>query len=355
MAEQRKAKRKTGKNDKPVTLRDVAIRADVHLSTVSRVLNPANRKMVSDDVAERVKKIAVEMGYRANPFGYGLRTNKSNAIGVVIPDLTNPVFPPIIRGMEHALRESGYTAIFADSNESVEEERNIVQQMQARQVEGLVLASAHRADKIVEEAMNQGMPVILINRTTDDKRVLSVTNDDHRGALLAVDHLIDLGHREIAHLAGPQFLSTGYNRRKGYLAALKRRNIERNKKLIVTCEAFGVEDGAKGFEKLMAQKEPFSAIFAANDAVALGCYKAMKKHGLNCPDDISIIGYNDMPLIDLVQPPLSTIRIDLYEMGIRAARTLVNIIDDASEMPVPIILEPQLIVRESAKKHSKKR
>lgn len=342
-------KKKTipAKNNKPVTLRDIAQRADVHLSTVSRVLNPADRKMVSDDVAERVKKIAEEMGYQANPFGYGLRTKKSNSIGVVIPDLTNPVFPPIIRGIEHAFRESGYTAILADSNESVDKERRIVQHMQARQVEGLVLASAHRADKIVEEALRQRLPVVLINRATDDNRVLSITSDDHRGALFAVDHLIDLGHRKIAHLAGPKYLSTGNNRRKGFLAALKRRDIDVNKKLIVTCDAFGVEDGVKGFEKLMARGEEFTAIFAANDAVALGCYKAMKRRGLSCPDDISIIGYNDMPLIDLVHPPLSTVRIDLYDMGLCAARTLLNILDDVPEALVPITLEPELKIRES--------
>lgn len=339
---------------KPVTLRDIARRAGVHLSTVSRVLSPADRKMVSDDVADRVKKIAVEMGYQANPFGYGLRTNKSNSIGVVIPDLTNPVFPPIIRGMEHALRESGYTAILADSNESVDKERTIVQHMQARQIEGLVLASAHRADKIVEEALSQRLPVVLINRSTDDKRVLSVTSDDYRGAQLAVDHLIDLGHRKIAHLAGPKYLSTGNNRRKGFLEALKRRNFEANKKLVVICEAFGVEDGEKGFKKLMAQGEKFTAIFAANDAIALGCYKAMKELGLSCPEDVSIIGYNDMPLISLMHPPLSTVRIDLYNMGICAARTLLSIISNTTEPPVPIILEPQLKVRGSTAAIKKK-
>ena len=341
---------KSGPNKagKSVTLKDVALSADVHLSTVSRVLNPSNRKMISDDVAVRVREIADEMGYRANLFGYGLRTKKSNTIGVIIPDLTNPVFPPIIRGMEHAFRESGYTSILSDSNESVEEERTIVAQMQSRQVEGLVLASAHRADKIVEEAMEQGLPVVLINRTTDDKRVLYVTNDDHRGAQLAVDHLIDLGHRKIAHLAGPQFISNGFNRRKGYLAALKRRNIEVNKKLIVTCDTFDTEAGAKGFEKLMSQGEDFSAIFAGNDAFALGCYQAMKKRGLKCPDDISIVGYNDMPLVNLVQPRISTVRIDLYKMGSSAAKVLLGIIDGEGEVsPVSTILEPELIVRDS--------
>ena len=330
-----------------VTLKDVAERANVHLSTVSRVLNPANRKMVSDDVANRIKAIADEMGYSTNPFGYGLRTRKSHSIGVVIPDLTNPVFPPIIRGMEHALRENGYTAFLADSNESVEEERTIVRQMMSRQIEGLVLASALRADTIIDEAIKQGLPIVLINRTTDDERVLSVTNDDHRGALLAADHLIDLGHRKIAHLSGPEHFSTGFARRNGFVMALKRRKVPLNEKLLITCGGLGIEDGAKGFHELMARGEEFSAIFAGNDAMALGCYLAMKEHGLSCPDDISIIGYNDMPMMDLVQPALSTIKFDLYEMGSSAAKTLLEILDDESDAPLPTILEPELVVRDS--------
>lgn len=350
MAPRQRPPEKSTKAPKSVTLKDVADRAGVHLSTVSRVLNPAQRKMVSDDVAQRVKSIAEEMGYRANPFGYGLRTKKSKTIGVVVPDLTNPVFPPIIRGMDHALREIGYTAILADSNESVDTERHIVEQMRSRQVEGLILASAHRADKIVEDAVQQGLPLVLINRTTGNEEIVSVTNDDFRGALLAVDHLTELGHRQIAHIAGPRHLSTGNNRRKGYLEGLKRRNIPANNKLIVTCDTFGTEDGAKGFERLMRRGEPFTAIFAGNDAVALGCYKAMKAHGKACPEDISIVGYNDMPLVDLVQPRLTTVRIDLYEMGTRAARSLCQLIDENETSPLPVILEPELIVRDSTSK-----
>lgn len=347
MAERRPKSSSENKSSKAVTLKDVADRAGVHLSTVSRVLNPTQRKMVSDDVAIRVKSIAKEMGYRANPFGYGLRTNKSNTIGVVVPDLTNPVFPPIIRGIDHTLREIGYTAIFADSNESVGTEGRIVEQMQSRQVEGLILASAHRADKIVEAAVEQGLPLVLINRTTGNEEIISVTNDDNRGALLAVDHLIELGHRKIAHIAGPRHFSTGYNRRKGYLEALKRRNIKANKTLIIASDGFGIEDGARGFRKLKRSGEEFTAIFAGNDAVALGCYKEMKESGMSCPEDVSIVGYNDMPLMDLVQPKLTTVRIDLYKMGKIAAHSLAKLIDDTDGKPVPTILEPELIVRHS--------
>ena len=331
-----------------MTLKDIAERADVHLSTVSRVLSPTHRKMVSDDVAKRVRKIAEEMGYRANPFGYALRTNKSRMVGVLIPDLTNPIFPPIIRGIEHVLREFGYTAIFADSDESVDEEAFIVERMRDRQIQGLILATAHRVGKTVDRLVMENVPVVLINRTTDDDRVLSVTNDDFRGAQLAVDHLFSLGHRRIAHLAGPQYLSTGMDRREGYLAALKRRNVSFDTELLVQCDGFGIHDGEKAFKELLSRNNSFDAVFAGNDSLALGCYRVMKERGLKCPDDISIAGYNNMPFTDMLEPPLTTVRFDKYEMGVNAARILLQLLEDDNEHPLPHILEPELIVRQSS-------
>ena len=337
------------KPSKKVTLRDVAERANVHLSTVSRVLSPSHRKMVSDDVAKRVREIANDMGYRANPFAYGLRTNKSRTIGVVIPDLTNPIFPPIIRGIEHALRKDDYTAIFADSNENVDEEELIVERMRDRQIEGLILATAHRAGQIVDRLAEENVPVVLINRAADNGRVLSVTNDDYRGAQLAVDHLLNLGHRRIAHLAGPQYLSTGFDRREGYLAALKRRNISVDKKLIIACETFSIDQGVTAFEELLKRDVPFDAIFAANDTLALGCYRVLRERGISCPETISIAGYNNMPFIDMVNPPLTTVRFVKYQMGVEAANMLLRLLDEADEPPLPIILEPELLVRESTR------
>lgn len=343
----KQVKKRSGQPSKAVTLRDVAQKAEVHISTVSRVLNPAQRKMVSDKVAQRIEKIAKDMGYRANPFGYGLRTNKSNTIGVVIPDLANPIFPPIIRGIENTLRQSGYTAIFADSNEDTEEESVIVDRVLARQIEGLIMATAHRKDDSTAAALTGHLPTVLINRNTDDGRFLSVTNDDFLGAQLAVEHLISLGHQEIAHLAGPQFLTTGYQRRKGYLAAMKKHGLKPDKKLIVSCGAFGFEDGKSGFQKLQDRDIPFSAIFAANDFLALGCYHEMKIKNILCPADVSIVGYNDMPFSDMFQPALTTIRIDLNEMGNHAAELLLKTIEGKGDPLSSRTLTPQLIIRGS--------
>lgn len=334
---------------KAVTLKDVAQAAGVHLSTVSRVLNPAQRKMVSDDVAERVNKIAKEMGYKTNPFAYGLRTKKSNTIGVVIPDLANPIFPPIIRGIEHRLRETGYTTIFADSDEDVDEEGVILERIMSRQVQGLIIATAHKKLSAPTASLPNKVPTVLVNRGTMNKDFLSVTNDDYLGAVLAVEHLIKLGHTRIAHLAGPQFLTTGFQRRKGYLAALKKHGITPDKDLLMPCGAFGFESGKRGFERLLNKNAPFTAIFAANDFLALGCYHQMRMHKISCPEDVSIIGYNDMPFSDMFQPSLTTIGIDLYKMGNHAAELLLQTIDGQQTNLKSKILTPELVIRESTR------
>lgn len=332
---------------KAVTLRDVAEAAGVHLSTVSRVLNPTRRKMVSDDVAERVQKIAKDMGYRTNPFAYGLRTKKSNTIGVVVPDLANPIFPPIIRGIENTLRQVGRTTIFADTDEDTDEESVIVERILARQVEGLIMATAHRKNKTSTAALPENIPIVLVNRGAENNQHLSVINDDYLGAQLAVEHLIKLGHKNIAHLAGPQFLSTGFQRRKGYLAAMKKHGLTPDKNLIIPCGAFGFEDGKVGFEKLLDKDIPFTAIFAANDFLALGCYHRMRKRNIACPEEISIVGYNDMPFSDMFDPALTTVRIDLYKMGEHAAELLLRTLDGQQDKLKSMTLMPELIVRES--------
>ena len=150
-------------NQSVVTLKDVAKEAGVHVSTVSRVLNPTKRRMVSNDVAVRVIKIAKDMGYSTNPFAYGLRTKKSNTIGVIVPDLANPIFPPLIRGIEKRFSQSGYTTIFADTHENIEEESVIIRRILARQVEGIVVATAQRKQDPLSDETNKNIPFVLVN------------------------------------------------------------------------------------------------------------------------------------------------------------------------------------------------
>ncbi len=330
-----------------VTLRDVARHVGVHASTVSRVLNPETRGMVTAEIARRVTEAAAALGYRPNPFAYSLKTKRSFTVGVLVPDLTNPVFPPIIRGIEAVLEQAGYTAILANCDGHPQRERVALEKMKARQVDGLILATARREDPLVAECLAERIPLVLINRTVDRADAPAVVNDDAAGIRLAVEHVAALGHRRIAHVAGPSHLSTGHRRHLGFLAALRALGLEPDPRRIEVCQAFSEAEGRRALEALFARGADCTAVVAANDLLALGCYDALEARGLRCPEHLSVTGFNDMPLLGKLRPPLTAVRIPLHEMGERAAQMLLAQVQEPG-MPVhPVLLAPTLIVRGS--------
>jgi LacI family transcriptional regulator len=331
----------------PVTLRDVARQAGVHPGTASRALNAQTRSLVNPDTARKVLDAAAELGYRPNPIARGLKTNRSFTIGVLIPDLTNPLFPPIVRGIEDALATEGYTALLANSDNDPDKERLHFETMKGRQVEGFIMATAQRDHPLIEDAITADTPIVLVNRTVESRRAVAVIPDDRAGTKLAVDHLVGLGHREIAHLVGPKRFSTGRTRYQGFIEAMRAHDIEPDPKLIMFTESFTEDEGARTFKEVLDSGPEFTAVFAGNDLIALGCYDVMSERGIRCPDDISVIGFNDIPLLDKMKPPLTTIRIPHYEIGLRAAELVLERLQDPGAPPVTISLPPELIVRGS--------
>lgn len=329
------------------TLRDVARRVGVHPSTVSRVLSPATRDMVSKTLTEKVRQAVDEMGYRTNPFAYSLKTNRSFTVGVLIPDLTNPLFPPIIRALEHTLGKAGYTAMLADSNESQETEHTIIERMKARQIDGLILATAHRADESVRQCLEEGIAIALINRSTEDENVFSVVVDDISGIRLAVDHVVELGHRKIGHVAGPQETSTGHARYLAFRKAMRAHKLEPDPDLIFFCDHFSEEDGNLATRTILDAAHGVTALITATDLLALGCYDALEGRGIRCPKGVSVVGYNDMPFADKFRPPLTTIRIPLDKMGSMAAEALLELMQDETARVKSVVLTPELVVRGS--------
>ena len=206
--------------DPAVTLRDVARRAGVHPATASRALNPQTRLLVSDATAQRIADAAAALGYRPNAVARSLRTRRSHTIGVLIPDLNNPLFPPMVRGLEDRLAADGYVALIGNTDGSADRERQLFEQMRARHVDGFAVATAQRRSPLLEQAAAEGLDVVLMNRVADGSGFPSVSADNHLGARLAVGHLIGAGHRAIAHLGGPQCLSTGQIRYQGFQAAM---------------------------------------------------------------------------------------------------------------------------------------
>lgn len=319
----------------------------MHPSTVSRVLSPATRDMVSPELTAKVRKAVDEMGYRANPFAYSLKTNRSFTVGVLIPDLTNPLFPPIIRAIEHTLGKAGYIAMVADANENPVTEQTILERMKARQIDGLILATAHRDDNRVKECLDEGISIVLINRAIDNNDNNSFVVDDIKGIRLAVDHVVGLGHTRIAHIAGPQDTSTAHGRYQGFMKAMRAHGLEPDPALIFYCDDFSEAAGCLATNSLLDAHAGITAFITATDLLALGCYDALDERGILCPKGISVVGFNDMPFVDKFNPPLTTIRIPLAEMGRLAATALLDSMQNESDIIESVMLAPELIIRGS--------
>jgi len=328
-----------------VTLKQVADAVGVHFSTVSRALNPATRDQVKPQIAGRIIETAQRLGYRTNTLASSLRTRRSKVIGVVVPDIASLLFPPILEGIESTLLKHGYMTIVANTANDADRHRRILSGMIERRVDGLILASATLHDPILDEWISEQVPVILMNRSDDSGRAPSVINDDIRGMGLAVSHLVGLGHERIAHIAGPQTLSTGATRARGFHLAMSEQ-VSGGKPLVIQAEAFSREAGRTACIDLLERDPDVTAIVAANDLLALGCYDAFHERDISCPRDISITGYNDAPFMDLVAPPLTTVRIKQRDMGVEAARLLLMRIDGEA-VPADILLRTELVPRRS--------
>jgi LacI family transcriptional regulator len=333
--------------DRPATLRDVAAAARVHPATASRALNPETRLLVSEDTARRVTAAAAKLGYRPNPVARSLRTRRSHTVGVLIPDLNNPLFPPIVRGLEDKLAAAGYVALIGNTDADASRERLIFEQMRARHVDGFVLATVTLHDRLLAEAAAADVPVVLMNRLSQDYSFPSVSVDNEQGARMAVTHLARLGHTRIAHIAGPQEASTGVSRLRGFRDGMASHQLEVSEDLIIYASRYTVEEGTRCARELLARDSGFTAVAAANDMLAVGCYAALDEAALQCPDDMSVIGFNDMPFIDRLRPPLTTVRFPHYQLGTEAAQLLLERIGER-ESPVKIMyLAPELVVRGS--------
>ena len=336
-----------GRGPDRATLKDVAALAGVHPGTASRAINVDTRDLVNEETARRVLAAADELGYRPNPIARGLKTSRSYTVGVLIPDLTNPLFPRIVRGIQDKLEESGYIPLIANTDNDPARERADIEAMRARQVDGLITATAHRHDDLAIDGAGGELPVVLVNRRHEQGTRPSVVADDRLGVRLAIEHLVALGHRRIAHLAGPQDLSTGYLRLQGYREALADAGIEYDDELVLAADAFVEEEGQRLCNELLDRGLEVTAIFAGNDLMALGCYDAFVARGIVCPDQISVVGFNDMPFAAWFDPPLTTVHLPQYEIGERAAELLLERLRDPAAEPTQMLLEPTLAVRGS--------
>ncbi|SDH04130.1 LacI family DNA-binding transcriptional regulator [Nonomuraea jiangxiensis] len=336
----------THPNPVPVpTLRDVAEAAGVHTATASRALNPKTRQQISAETARRVMRAAQALGYQPNSAARSLKTARSSTVGLVIPDLTNPLFPPIVRGVESVLESDGYNVWIVNTDNDEERERAKIESLRSRQVEGLIIATARLEHPLLGQLHEQGVTMVLINRQVDNLRIPAVTGDDATGVAAAVRHLADLGHTRIAHLSGPLSTSTGRVRSRAFRHAVRDLGLPGD--LMVECGHWSEADGAAAMRALLARTTDFTAVVAGNDPIALGCYDVFAERGLSCPHDVSVIGFNDMPFLDKLRPPLTTVAVPHHELGAEAARMLLNCIDEPDRAARSVLLPASLVVRGS--------
>ena len=330
-----------------VTLRDVARLAGVHPGTASRALNAATRNQVNGATAQRVLEAALTLDFRPNPVARSLKTRRSDTVGVLIPDLTNPLFPPIVRGIEDHLAARGYVALIGNTDNDDQREMRVFEGMRSRQVDGFILATARRRHPLLLRAAEDELAVVLVNRVVDSHAFPSASVDDARGSRLAVAHLVGLGHRRLAHLGGPQALSTGVGRYQGFLAGMETAGLEVDPALVTFADGFSQQEGARRCRDLLRAAPRCTGVVVANDLLALGCYAALEEAGLRCPEDISIVGFNDMPFIDRVHPPLTSVAFSHYRIGAEAARLVLERIADRHGPVTATFLQPELVVRQS--------
>ncbi len=330
----------------PLTLRDVARAAGVHVSTVSRALDPRRRAGVRPEVVHAVEAAAHKLGYRSNRAASALRTGRSHVIGVLVPDITNPVFPPILQGIEACAASQGYFVMVANVAAS-SNALPIVERMLSQQVDGIILATASLQDPIVDFILDSGLHAVMVNRADESGRISSVVSDDRWAMQLAVDHLVGRGCHRIAHLAGPQNLPTGVGRLRGFEQALREHGLDSAG--IAVCDAYTREAGRTATEKLLRDRpQRPDGLVCSNDLIALGAYNMLALAGLRIPQDIRVTGHNDMPLVDMVDPPLTTVRLPHRELGWRATQLLLEAIDGRQLSPATVVLRPELVVRASS-------
>lgn len=323
-----------------VTLKDVAAASGVSISTASRALD--ERIMSRSAAAAHVRKVAEELGYRRNSFASSLRRGETRTLGVLVPRLSDTVMALMFEELERAASSRGYFAMVATSGDDPEDEKRAAETLLDRNIDGLILATARLDDELPRLLRQRKVPHALVLRT--DGVSPSALGDDEVGGYLAVRHLIDLGHRDVAVVTGPSFTSTGIARLAGARKALAEAGIAPREDWLVAA-GYGIENGFAAGDALLAdpQHRP-TAIFAANDNTAMGIMAAAHRHNLAIGQDLALVGYNDTPLSARLPTPLTSVRVPLDQI----ARTAVDIIMDPGTEPLVRKSIPTLIPRESS-------
>ena len=334
----------------PITLKDIAEELNVSVNTVSRALR--DMPDIGRETTDLVKETAVRLGYRKNLAASSLKTAKSMMLGIIVPNICNPVYSYIYKGIEKVCNETGYTLMLGNSNSESEQECRVLENMLDHGVDGIFLVPSMKNHQVLERLQEASIPYILLQRRFSGIDASMVRSSDYEGGYLAAGHLYELGHRSFVYISAPMYISSAKERYEGFLAYLKEQGLTEETVKVFESESTR-NGGYQAAKKWLGCKNGSSAtaIFCFSDYMAYGVYAAIAEAGLKVPQDLSVIGYDNNEYSEMIYPPLTTVDMLPFEIGLRSAEKMLALLgnkEEAGESP-ETILSPKLILRESTK------
>jgi LacI family transcriptional regulator len=334
-----------------VTIKEIARLLEISKSTVSRALRDSSE--ISEETKKRVIDLAESLHYSPNPIALSLLKNRTQTIGVIVPDIANRFYSSTIGGIENIAYSRGYHTMIYQSHESLEREVSATRHIAQRRVDGLVVAISSESENMDHfvELQEQGIPVVLFDRVLDSLQTHKVRVDDYKGAFEATEHLISQGCQRIAHIAGPKPVSITRNRLDGYKDALAKHNIEFQEEWVLH-SPITQQGGTERTYQLMALRNRPDAIFGASDRITMGVHWALRQLGYRMPDDVAVIGFCDLGMSSLMDPPISSVTQPSFEMGQQATSLLLDLIESKNTPAsyVTKVLPSNLVIQKSSLK-----
>lgn len=325
----------------PVTLRDVAFRAGVSIKTVSRVIN--NQGEISEATRQHVQNVVNELGYRPNALARSLVSGKSSTVALIIPQITDPFFPEVMLGIENIARQHGYNVFLCNTNDDPQQELLYINLLESKRVDGIILCGSKLSAEQLTEVAKQHRVSILTSREPRGSAVITILGE--AGLYELTSHLLGLGHRQIGHIG--RHIADESDRFLGYNRALTESGIELDKRRVSLVASASIDAGYTAAKKVLQQAPEITAITCYNDLIAIGALQACADLGRRVPDDIAIVGFDDIPLAALVTPSLTTMHVPRYRLGEMIMELLLRVIAADGKLEERFSVEPHLVIRDS--------
>jgi DNA-binding LacI/PurR family transcriptional regulator len=327
-----------------MNIKKVAERAKVSTATVSRLLNKTS--YISPETAKKVWTAIEELGYYPNINARGLASGRSHLLGLIVSDIVNPFFPELVKSFEECAVEKGFELIMANTNYDPARTAMRVRQLIERRVDGVAVMTSEMDQALIDELSTRGIPIVFLDTGELQENISNIRIDYEQGISEAANHLLDLGHRRIGFISGPPDLKSSKIRRSAFLRFLRQHGIIEKKELVTTGN-HKISGGRAAMTQLLELSERPTAVLASNDLTAIGALQAVRNHGLHVPEDISLIGFDDIALAASTDPPLTTVNVSRVRVAEAAFNSLFELIDGEPEIGREVLVETKLVIRES--------